>query len=102
MSNKTLEQAILETAQLNSDKELDLAGFRTRQEHRICAFKAGAQFILDNLNLLSPSDVAKIPSVAEVLIILQYTKNNFSMMPKEAQRIIDAISNFEPKKKEAE
>jgi len=97
MSNKTLEQKIHE---MLVDEDIN-CGCCGSMDYNNAAEKLTTLF-KQNLHLLSPSDVAKIPSVAEVLIILQYTKNNFSMMPKEAQRIIDAISNFEPKKKEAE
>lgn len=64
MTNKTLEQAIIETSRRTVCRlTYDLQEADARERH----FRMGAEFVLNNLHLLSPSDVAKIPAVNELL-----------------------------------
>lgn len=56
----------------------------------------------DNLNLLSPSDVAKIECVRELIDACEYGVSQFSGYDNDyAKPFREALSNFEPKKEGA-
>lgn len=106
MSNKILEQE-LEKAAYQYDIHLHDYNSDTSEG----TFKAGAQFILENLHLLSPSDVAKIPCVRELIEVCVAYEKHFearygnSPMPFEKnflKMLVKSLSNFEPKKEGAE
>lgn len=108
MSNKKLEQAIEEQSRKTVNRNFyDLQEADARERH----FKMGAQFILENLHLLSPSDVAKIPCVRELIEVCVAYEKHFearygnSPMPFEKnflKMLVKSLSNFEPKKEGAE
>lgn len=92
MSNKTLEQQI----ELESHKSDGALEYPT-------GFKAGAQFVLDNLSLLNPSDVAKIECVSELLKAVATVRATYGNDSNGIHQLMyDQLSNFEPKKEGAE
>ena len=105
MSNKTLEQAIEEAAKEFSFNPPDY------DSTAAYSFKYGAIWLSQNLHLLSPSDVAKIPAVQKLINMVQAYEIYFDGTNEGkhgvSQQIIrkdirSVLSNFEPKKKEAE
>jgi hypothetical protein len=84
------DEAVEREAQLNSDKELDLAGFRTRQEHRICAFKAGVAFA--TANILHEPRVKSLNNAARHVQgqLLRIYGSEISGMPKEFYDVLES------------
>lgn len=108
MSNKNLEQATEEQARYY----YSIGSFT--DEMGIRCFKSGVNWLSKNLHLLSPSDVAKIECVRELISALKIARKD------ERERIFEevgspgfdgpmmietkydkALSNFEPKKESA-
>ncbi len=90
MSKKTLEQELEKAA---NQYDIHLHDYNSDTSEG--TFKAGAQFILDNLHLLGPSDVAKIEWVRELIEVLGCENTSL------CDHAVEALSNFEPKKEDA-
>lgn len=98
MSNKTLEQAIEEQSRKTVNRNFyDLQEADARERH----FKMGAIWLSENLHLLSPSDVAKIPRIMELeeARVAEFDKivqleNKLSDLEEQAQALVKLIEHI--------
>lgn len=100
MSNKTLEQAIEAAAKEFSFNPPDY------DSTAAYSFKYGAIWLSQNLHLLSPSDVAGIPAVNELLCQIDNALDEIAEYQHISEHthdlLIKACKVFEPKKEGAE